>query len=301
MGQRTNMSAATGEEGEANSKLPLGTKISLAYSSYFQNFIDALRISWLFLLLVVPLIGATTWQQMSWFTTAVVNLKSGMPLQAMPARPVELIVLQTVSSLATLFAGVSIAVAWHRRLLLNERPGFSGSNIGAPSLWRYIGVGLVICLIIALPALAIIGPMYLMLPRGVANTPNLALFVVLPFFYIVGFVILLRRSLLLPARAVDDVGLTFKEVWNRTRGNTWRLFFGVVACFAPPLFVVQLGALILGGFPDPAKLANGQMANQWVIDSVVITCYSMLVTPIWVGFLSYAYRFLVVPAPRNGR
>jgi hypothetical protein len=238
---------------------------------------------------------------MSWFTAAAANLMSGMPLQAMPARPVELIVLQTVSSLATLFAGVSIAVAWHRRLLLNEPPGFSGSNIGTPSLWRYVGVGLVICLIIALPALAIMAPMYLMLPRGVANTPNVAFFVAIPFLYIFGFVMLLRLSLLLPARAIDDISLTFQDVWNRTRGNTWRLFWGVVACFAPPLFVVQVGALILGGFPDPTKLASGEMANQWVIDSVVITCYSMLVTPIWVGFLSYAYRFLAVPAPQDVR
>ena len=301
MGRRTNMSVATGGEGEANPKLPLGTTISLAYSSYFQNFVDALRISWLYLLLVVPLIGAASWQQMSWFTTAATSLKPGISLQAMSARPVELIVLQSVSSLATLFAGVSIAVAWHRRLLLNERPGFSGSNIGTPSLWRYIGVGIVICLIVALPALAIMAPMYLMLPHGVANTPNVAVFVVMPFLYIFAFVMLLRLSLLMPARAVDDTGLTFKEVWNRTRGNTWRLYWGVLACFAPPLLLVQIGALIVGGFPDPAKLANGHMVNQWVIVSVVMTCYYLLVTPIWVGFLSYAYGFLVTPAPREVR
>jgi hypothetical protein len=301
MGQRTNMSVANSGDGKADPKLPLGTTIGLAYSSYFQNFIDVLRISWLYLLLVVPLIGATSWQQMSWFSAALANLGPGTHLQAIPARPVELTVLQIMSSLATFFAGVSIAVAWHRRLLLNEPPRFSGSNVGAPSLWRYIGVGLVICLIIALPALAIIAPIYLMLPRGVANTPNVAIFVAIPFLYIFGFVILLRLSLLLPARAVDNISLTFKEVWNRTRGNTWRLFWGVVACFAPPLLIVQLGVLILGGFPNPAKLANGEMVHQWVIDSVVITSYSMLVTPIWVGFLSYAYRFLVVPAPRDVR
>jgi hypothetical protein len=112
---------------------------------------------------------------------------------------------------------------------------------------------------------------------------------------------LLRLSLLLPARAVDDIDLTFKEAWNRTRGNTWRLYWGVLACLAPPLLVVQVGALILGGFPDSAKLVNGQMVNQWVIGSVVMNCYYLLVTPIWVGFLSYAYGFLVAPAPREVR
>lgn len=301
MGRRTNMSVATGGEGEANPKLPLGTTIGLAYSSYFKNFVDALRISWLYLLLVVPFIGAASWQQISWFTTAATNLKPGIPLQAMSARPVELIVLQIVSSLATLFAGVSIAVAWHRRLLLNERPALSGSNIGTLGLWRYIGVGIVICLIAALPVLAIMAPMYLMLPRGVANTPNVAVFVVMPFLYIFAFVMLLRLSLLLPARAVDDVALTFKQAWNWTLGNTWRLYWGVWACFAPPLLVAQVGALILGASPDPAKLANGHMANQWVIVSVVMTCYYLLVTPIWVGFLSYAYGFLVAPAPSEVR
>ncbi len=50
------------------------------------------------------------------------------------------------------FAGVSIAVAWHRRIILGEQPGFSGSNVATKSLWRYDGVGFAIGLIAFLPS-----------------------------------------------------------------------------------------------------------------------------------------------------
>jgi hypothetical protein len=42
-------------------KLPLWKMIRLSYSSYFQNFSDVLRISWLWVAVGTPLLGIMTW------------------------------------------------------------------------------------------------------------------------------------------------------------------------------------------------------------------------------------------------
>jgi membrane-anchored glycerophosphoryl diester phosphodiesterase (GDPDase) len=109
--------------------------------------------------------------------------------------------------------------------------------------------------------------------------------------YLAAAFVVLRLALLLPARAVNDLSVTFKQMWNRTQGNVWRLFWGLVACSAPPLLVAGIAFSILVGVPDPLRLASGEMIDQWVVNSVVSTSYYLLVTPIWIGFLSYAYQY----------
>ncbi len=42
---------------------------------------------------------------------------------------------------------VSIAVAWHRLVILNERPGCSGCNIATKDLWRYVAAAIALFLI----------------------------------------------------------------------------------------------------------------------------------------------------------
>ena len=58
--------------------------------------------------------------------------------------------------LIKLLAGVSIAVAWHRLILLGEQPRLSGTNLATISLWRYVGIALAIYVIATLPAVVIL-------------------------------------------------------------------------------------------------------------------------------------------------
>jgi hypothetical protein len=193
-----------------------------------------------------------------------------------------------------LFAGVSIAVAWHRRLLLGELPGPSGSNVVTRSLWRYVGVGIVICLIVGLPTLAILVAMFRWwvppATGGIAGQPSPATVPVILLLYLAATAVMLRLSLLLPARAVADLNLTLKETWNRSRGNTWRIFWGLAACMLPPILVAEMALLVLFGFPNPMAPAGGTMAGQWVVSSMMFVSYSLLILPISIGFLSHAYR-----------
>ena len=47
-------------------KLPFWDTVSLSYSTYFSQFIDVLRASWLWLLVVAAFTGFASWQQWSW-------------------------------------------------------------------------------------------------------------------------------------------------------------------------------------------------------------------------------------------
>jgi hypothetical protein len=287
------MSLAEGTPDLPYPKLPFWDTVSLAYSTYFRHFIDALRASWLWLIAAAALTAFASWQQWSWMATAMANLKPGLPPQ-MP-KPTEMAVLLSLDNIVLLLAGVSIAVAWHRRLILGEHPGISGANVGTRSLWRYIGVGLAICLLVILPAAVIVAPMvYFLLPFKAGGGPTLPgfflLILVFLLLYIVGAAIVLRLSLLLPARAVDDLSLTFKQTWNRTHGNTWRIFWGLVACIAPPSLVVQIAILAGIGLPNPSTFASEAFAERMTIFSTIFIVYYLLVLPIVIGFLSHAYR-----------
>jgi hypothetical protein len=296
------MSVADGRSRRPYPKLPLWNTVCLSYSTFFHNFIDALRTSWLWLVVVAPLTGIASWQQWSMMSTVMANAKRGMPPQ-MPSEPLETMVLGNLDNLLLLFAGVSIAVAWHRLVILEEPPGFSGSNVATKNLWRYIGVGLAIVLVVVLPAAVIVAPMvYFLFPfkaGGAAPPPGFfALIPVFLLFYAVGTAIVFRLSLLLPARAVGDLSLTFKQTWNRTHGNTWRIFWGIAACTGPPLLLVQIAALIMIGFPIPTTFASEDFAAQMTASSVVFVVYYLLILPIGIGFLSHSYRHFFQAAIR---
>jgi GYF domain 2 len=99
--------AGSRRDGAANPKLPLQDTIGLSYSSYFHNFPDVPRISWLWLAVALPLAGITNWLQFSRFPEVATTINRGVAA----SKPVELIVLQSVAGLVFVFAGVSIAVA----------------------------------------------------------------------------------------------------------------------------------------------------------------------------------------------
>ena len=152
-----------------------------------------------------------------------------------------------------LFAGVSIAVAWHRLLILGERPGFSGANVATGNLWHYVGMGIVIFLISFLPALAIVFSMSALLAPANEGVPTPTVIALALLLYAVGAVAALRLSLLLPARAIADRGLTFRQTWVRTRGNTWRLFWGIVVTTVPPLPFKDTPSVL--AWPTPCLIA----------------------------------------------
>jgi len=286
------MSLSIGPQGAAQAKLPLWDTISLSYSTYFRYFPDVLRISWLWLAVAAPLTGIANWGRFSLMAGLIADMKRGIPLPTsaqLASGTVEMTVLGSAAGLLSLFAGVSIAVAWHRHIILGEDPGFSGSNVATKDLWRYVGVGLAICLIVMLPLLVVVGTRFLLFtPVAGGGPPGFGALILIPvifFVFLLAFAVMLRLSPLLPARAVGDLGLTFKETWQRTRGNTWRIFWGIAACTILPILAAQI---VLLGFINPAMFADG-FIGPMVAASTIFTVYYLLVLPIGIGFLSYSY------------
>ena len=134
-----------GSRRDGAAKLPLWDTICLSYSSYFRNFPDVLRISWLWLAVVTPLWGIMSLLIFSWMAGLMADLKRGPSPQIpthMVSMPVETIPLGPAAVLALMLAGLSIAVAWHRRVILGEHPGFSGSNVATKACGVMRGFGL---------------------------------------------------------------------------------------------------------------------------------------------------------------
>jgi hypothetical protein len=298
------MGLAIDSQGAANSKLPLWSMIRLSYRTYFYNFPDVLRISWLWLVLIAVLTGIANRVQWSWAAAVLANMKPGIPWQTLtpPPRPVEAVWLGNTANLVLLLAGISIAVAWHRRVILGERPRLSGSNVVVKSMWQFVRAGLAICLIVILPGLILALMVFLTMRfwlhpfgiGGVAKISNWQFTVLMPVIFLpylaASAAVMLRLIALLPARAVGDLALTFKETWNRTRGNVWRIFLGIAACALPPALAAHIILLGLFGF-GPSMFAGEAFAEWTAVTSTIFTVYYLLVTPVAIGFLSYAYQY----------
>jgi hypothetical protein len=286
------MSLAEGPPELPYPKLPFWDTVSLAYSTYFRHFVEALRASWLWLIVAAAFTAVASWQQWSWMTTAIANLKPGVAPQ-MP-RSTELMVLLNLCNIFLLLAGVSIAVAWHRLMILNEQPRFSGSNVATKDLWRYIVVAIILFLIFFLPVAAVMLPtFYFLLPTPGPAAPSAGFFplVLLGLIvYAVGTAVAFRLTLLLPARAIGNVDLTFRQTWDRTRGNIWRLFWGIAVTTIPPLLIAQIVFLLGFGLPRPGVAGGDGFVAQMTTVSTITTVYYLLIVPIGIGFLSHAYR-----------
>ncbi len=91
-------------------------------------------------------------------------------------------------------------------------------------------------------------------------------------------------------RRIGDQGLTIKQAWHRTRGNTWRLIWGLLVTTMPPLIIAQIGFVMLMGLPNPMRLASEDFVARMTVTSTVFSVYYLLIVPIGIGFLSHAYK-----------
>ena len=294
------MSGEAGSAGGGMAKLPLWETIRLSYASYFGNFGDVLRISWLWIVVTAPLMGLASWLEYSWMARAIDDLKRDgtLPPDAPPAPPLPVAMhgIGLAASVIFVLALLSIAVAWHRRLILDERPGFSGSNVTSWTLWWYLGAILLVLLIGVLPLLLMgDGVFYLMHADALMGPPPRMVFALMFGVLIAVFAVLARLLLVLPARATGDNGVTIRDTWMTTRGNTWRLALGLAATVVLPLFLVRVLLAGMAGFPaaDLLKLevpAFKLFAERGAAANMAGVAFYLLILPIGIGFLSHAYR-----------
>jgi hypothetical protein len=281
-------------------KLPMWQTVKQAYAAFFGNFGTLLKIA----LPWVVLAGALTYLSLSmmipWQTAAMEAMKAHQPP---PPQPVQLIAVNLLHILATVVTGAIVAVAWHRLLLLKELPR-PILNPGRIEVWRYVGAGIAMTLLMVIPFLLFLAPALIFFrpeltdPSGVPlahpvppSAAFVALFLVGWLATMTSFVYLSRLMLALPARAIGDNGLRFRSILERTKGNSWRIIGGMFFCSAPLMILAQLAVVSVVGMPRaPSGIGQGTGFENFAALFAAFTAYMMLVSMIYIGFLSFAYR-----------
>lgn len=267
-------------------KLNLWETIYISYSTYFKNFGDVWEIVRLWIVIAVPVLALANYIRYSSLVTAFTQ--GAERAQVLSAGNLALFVFSTI---LCALAAISIAVAWHRRLILDERPVASASNVLTANVWRYIGVGFITFFFATLP-LFVLFLLFLFqshTSRAYAGLPQSLIFLLA---VIVSIVVTLRFSFLLPARAVRNLSLTFEQSWTITRGNTWRLFWGAMACTAVPVFAAQILLAGLIGLLGLSNFFGGSLPARLVAINAISMAYYFFIAPIGIGFLSRAYHVL---------
>jgi hypothetical protein len=111
------MSAMAEAAPAAPNKLPFWRTLGEAYGVWFKNLPELIRIAWLWILIMAPIVGLFMWWQAPITMEVMQNARAGK-LDPDPALSALMQVINLVIILPILS---SIAVAWHRLLLRNCR------------------------------------------------------------------------------------------------------------------------------------------------------------------------------------
>ncbi|WP_425089411.1 hypothetical protein [Stappia sp.] len=199
-----------------------------AFKALFANFETFLKICW------------------AWFAIFLIGqaaLSSFVPQDPTSVNAAHLAAL-LVFAIVYVLGSASIAVAWHRCLLMEERPGWLHLTVGGREL-RYALKFLAISLIMILLTIPVGGLIWLIGLTGflatVVATAAMMIFFVLPFT--------MRFSLVLPAVALDEpLGLV--EAFRDSKGLGLPLSFSAVVVggvAGGATFVIGLLAVGAGG------------------------------------------------------
>lgn len=201
-----------------------------------------------------------------------------------------------------LTAGIAaIAVAWHRRILLQEP---LPSRFAPLNAWvaRYLGYSVVVVVLAATPSLLLALVLARMLAgeAGAEQAPSLPALALVTLAAFASLMVAIRLQLVFPAAAIDQRGETLRTSWRATSGNGWRLLGGVLLVSLPPAGVGMMLSVLLGALSE----TTGSLVLGWLADLAPIAA-AWVQAPLLAALLSYSYLFLrrqppagpVAPAP----
>lgn len=264
--------------------LPVWSTVGKAYKLAWRYKMEYLRISWCWLALSVLAMFLLN------FLFAPSTCVDGQAINMADYQPsFKDYLFSELSGIVELFFGVSIAVAWHRLILRNERVATNVYLRFDRVVWDYCVIGLLILFITGLPGLVtFIGGVDVQ-PSGpmVIKTILAGIFSIVSYFYAT------RLSVILPAKALDVPGITIKEVLLRTRSNNWRLCWGPVLCgliFIPIFAIITIPI----GMEMSAHLLTEtclQSSYTSIVNTVAPLIVLLIGAPVYLSFLSLAYQF----------
>jgi hypothetical protein len=258
----------------ARPSLPVWPTVSAAFASVPANWLAAIKIFWAWGAILCVFHAAR------WMILLDVVERSFSTF-------FTLVLLHTV--IGALAFG-SMAVAWHRLMLLGEQPPAIHLRVDGRArryILRFLLIALValpiqvLCALLLLPAL---GALAFPSPGSPPSAGRLlamnlmGLIISLP-----AIAVTIRLSVSLPAIAIGRT-MTLRETWRLTSGNALELCGGTLLLYVPS-YAIGMGVVLLPG---------GQDGSLPVILSIIAV--GVLSTVAAISFLSVSYRFLTATA-----
>jgi hypothetical protein len=253
-------------------KLPVFDTVGKAISYSLKNVVLMMRVSWLWVLIVLAATGA--------LVLAVAGSDGGAAMWVGVG-------VVTIVYIAALY---SIAVAWHRGLLLGETYGWFHLSFGYREL-SYLGYALAVALIGGSGIL--LGAAATFVGTALGASPGGGVVAIAAMVGVLAMIMMISRlQLVLPGSAVGDRRISLGRSFSLTTGNTWRITGGFL------LIALLNGVVNLLSSGLDAGAGTASTATI-VLLAVVVLLASILVGFITLSYMSYCYWFFV-PPPEEG-
>ncbi len=227
-------------------KLPPMTALEFAIEQTFRNFFFGLRLVLGWAVVLSPL----------FITAYFMAFRNGMPdVNSLP--PASLAIFIAIA-VAALLASFSLAVNWHRRILLDETPRRLGWIRLDSVVWRYLLGFIAVWVILAIIGAAIFAALTYLPPALEPNLGPTAANAGKAVAAVLGLVALFtwyRLSTWLPAIATRDRDYGLWTAWKTTRRNSMR-YLGFT-------FWLLFGLAIAGAVGAGAFFAQQALGNPW--------------------------------------
>ena len=273
----------------ANRCIPVWPVVADSYCTTLANVGYAVRVSW------------------AWVFVSAVAL-AWLDFQLI--EPGSISVGHSILSILVLVVAFSsVAVAWHRKLLLSESATGSklllGDSVAGSiylrldkTVWRYIGFTFLIALMTMGVPMALMEFSLFLLPSEAQATPDNTLWEVAPLVagllgflgFVVGLILAPRLWLVLPAIALDMKGVSLGTAWRLTRANTLRLALGNLLCLWP--YAIFYALLVLTGLD---RYHPGDDVPERLLGRLAEVSGNLLVGLIALSFLTFSFRFFFEP------
>lgn len=206
-----------------------------------------------------------------------------------PAAGILLVIL--AHGLLALYVAITLAVRWHRHVILGEDPaGWLQLPLGRREL-HYLGKSLLVFLVVAAflaLALTLLLPLGELLRGALAGGGAAALLAALAFplgAYLLALYVIARLGLALPAVAIDrDLGLR----------QSWRLTEGLAGPFALLLVLVPIPEALAVGVLDNLLLAT---PSPWLRALVALAREAVFLASIVAFSIALSSNYLAATAP----
>jgi hypothetical protein len=272
-------------------KLPVWKTTGECYRLVFTHLGDFVRISWLWILVMVPVYAAM--HSLIWYLT-----ESPVKLTNDVIKASALLIPMIPESIFL----ASIAVAWHALILRGDKPVTANRLRIDRTVLNYAGWAWIIFILLFVLAGLPLG----LIDWSPGQEPSESDAVVVASFSLCAvlwafigltawFMLTPRWSLKLPATALEQ-RLEVSTSWRLTKGNTWRLTWTSFLCAIPSL--VASMAAVWYSFDVPA---NPDLGTYAISNTATSFAYA-IPTIFGVTLFSLVYRhFVLTPHPLDSQ